>query len=235
MILPTGRARDVFGTTNNGKPHGVGSGLDAFLKVQRQLNEQPQQVLTYTTDAADPAQQYLQVFVLNYSHPQHVAAAVPERVGGAEVPEGTKLPYKPTGQLAHDAGDEVRTKVRIDSGQGGPTAYLPVPYAPVDLRIGGVGWEELEDSLMILSPVQGPVRAEVHGHQPGGRSGRRPISTTPMASSCLAQSRPRSATTPGRTPTSSCYRPRPTRGPDSSCRPRPISRTGCCPARSPTR
>ncbi len=45
--------------------------------------------------------------------------------------------------------------MQIDAGQGGPTAYLPVPYAPVDLRIGGVGWEELAGSLMILSPVQG--------------------------------------------------------------------------------
>ncbi len=156
MILPTGRARDVFGTTATGKPHGVGAGLDAFLKVQRQLNEQPQQVLTYTTNAADPAQQYLQVFVLNYSARRNMWLPLfPTGVGGVEVPVGTTLPYKPTGQLSTTPVTTVRTKVRVDGGQGGPTAYLPVPYAPVDLRIGGVGWEELSGSLMILSPVQG--------------------------------------------------------------------------------
>ncbi len=156
MILPTGRARDVFGTTDNGKPHGVGAGLDAFLQVQHQLIEQPQQVLTYTTNADDPAQQYLQVFVLNYSSSRNLwLPEFPAGVGGAEVPEGTVLPYKPAGQLPTTPVTTVRTRVQIDAHQGGPTAYLPVPYAPVDLRIGGVGWEELAGSLMILSPVQG--------------------------------------------------------------------------------
>jgi transglutaminase-like putative cysteine protease len=156
MILPTGRARDVFGTTDNGKPHGSGAGLDAFLKVQRQLTGRPEQVLTYTTNADDPAQQYLQVFVLNYSASRNQwLPQFPSGVSGAEVPEGTKLPYQPTGVLPTSTVRTVKTKVQIDAGQGGPTAYLPVPYAPVDLRIGGVGWEELAGSLMILSPVQG--------------------------------------------------------------------------------
>ena len=57
-------------------------------------------MLTYTTDAANPAQQYLQVFVLNYSRSRNMWLPLfPTGVGGAAVPEGTKLPYKPTGQL----------------------------------------------------------------------------------------------------------------------------------------
>jgi len=156
MVLPTGHAHDVFGTTDNGKAHGVGAGLDAFLQVQHQLSEQPQQVLTYTTDADDPAQQYFQVFALNYSNSHNAwLPTFPSGFGaGTEVIEGTRLPYAPAGQLPTTPVRTIRTTVRIDAGQGGPPAYLPVPYAPVDLQIGGVGWEELAGSLMILSPVQ---------------------------------------------------------------------------------
>jgi transglutaminase-like putative cysteine protease len=156
MVLPIGRTHDVFGTNNNGKPQGIGAGLDAFLHVQRQLTERPQQVLTYTTNASDPAQQYLQVYVLNYSTTRNLwLPAFPAGVGGVEVPDGTTLPYKPPGQLPTTPVTTVRTTVRVDGGQGGPTAYLPLPYAPVDLRIGGVGWQELAGSLMVLSAVQG--------------------------------------------------------------------------------
>jgi transglutaminase-like putative cysteine protease len=176
MILPTGRAHDVFGTIDNGKAHGVGAGLDAFLQVQHQLTEHSQQVLTYTTDSDNPAQQYLQVFVLNYSSNRNMwLPQFPAGVSGAEVPEGTKLPYAVPGQLPGTPVTTARTQIQIDSGQGGPTAYLPVPYAPVDLRISGDGWEELAGSLMVLSPMQGlsglkytvtsraadPTRAEV--------------------------------------------------------------------------
>ncbi len=107
MILPTGRARDVFGTTDNGKPHGSGAGLDAFLKVQRQLTGRPEQVLTYTTNADDPGQQYLQVFVLNYSASRNQwLPQFPSGVTGAEVPEGIKLPYQPTGRAADLNGQD---------------------------------------------------------------------------------------------------------------------------------
>ena len=41
IILPAVHARDVFGTTDNGKPRGVGGGLDAFLGVQHDLTEHP--------------------------------------------------------------------------------------------------------------------------------------------------------------------------------------------------
>jgi hypothetical protein len=155
FILPTVHARDVFGTTNNGKPHGVGSGLDAFLGVQRELTEHPQPVLSYTTNAADAEQQYFQVFALNYNTRSNAwFPQFPAGVLGSRPVVGPVLPYSPPGQLASTPASVVTTTVHIAGGRGGPTAYLPVPYAPVNLQIGGNGWEELAGSLMILSQLQ---------------------------------------------------------------------------------
>ena len=156
LILPTLHARHVFGTTDNGKTHGVGAGLDAFLRVQRELTEDSQPVLSYTTDAPDAVQQYFQVYVLNYSNSSNAwLPEFPAGIVGTQAVEGTALPYAVQGQLASTPIRTVTTNVKLAADQGGPTAYLPVPYAPVDLKIGGIGWEELAGSLMILSPVQG--------------------------------------------------------------------------------
>jgi hypothetical protein len=156
VILPAVHARDVFGTTDNGKPRGVGAGLDAFVGVQRDLTEQAQSVLSYTTDADDAAQQYFQVFSLNYSNTRNAwFPQFPAGVVGSRPVVGPVLPYSPEGQLNSTPIRKVTTTVHIAGGQGGPTAYLPLPYAPVKLKIGGDSWEELAGSLMILSPVQG--------------------------------------------------------------------------------
>ncbi len=156
IILPAVHARDVFGTTNNGKPRGVGSGLDAFLGVQHDLTEQPQPVLSYTTNADDAAQQYFQVFALNYNPARNAwFPQFPLGVVGSRPVVDPVLPYSAPGQLATTPARTVTTTVHIAPRQGGPTAYLPVPYAPVNLTIGGTGWQELGGSLMILSPVQG--------------------------------------------------------------------------------
>jgi transglutaminase-like putative cysteine protease len=155
-ILPTVHAHAVFGTTNNGKPHGVGGGLDAFLSVQHDLTERTAPVLSYTTDARNPAQQYLQVYSLNYSTSRNEwFPQFPLGVVGSRPILTNALPYAPEGQVTATRTHMVTTAVHIAPDQGGPTAYLPVPYAPVDLKINGTGWEELDGSLMILSPVQG--------------------------------------------------------------------------------
>jgi hypothetical protein len=158
IILPAVHTRAVFGTTDNGKPRGVGAGLDAFLQVQQQLTEEKQQVLTYTTDADDPTEQYFQVYVLNYSAGRNNwLPEFPAGIGGTQPAIGSALPYGPQGQVPTTPTATIKTRVRIGEvakGQGGPPAYLPVPYAPVDLNIGGTGWEELSGSLMILSAAE---------------------------------------------------------------------------------
>ena len=157
IIVPGMHAHDVFGTTDNGQSHGVGAGLNTFLSVQHDLTEHPQPVLSYTTDSNDPAQQYFQVYSLNYSSTQNAwFPEFPSGVVGSRTVLDTALPYSPPGQLATTPTQTVTTTVHVAGGQGGPTAYLPVPYAPVALTIGGLAtWQELGGSLMILSPVEG--------------------------------------------------------------------------------
>jgi transglutaminase-like putative cysteine protease len=156
IVVPGLHAHDVFATTDNGKVHGVGAGLDTFLSVQRDLSEHPQPVLSYTTDSSDPAQQYFQVYTLNYSATQNGwFPEFPSGLVGSRTVLDTALPYSPPGQLASTPTRTVTTTVHVAGGQGGPTAYLPVPYAPVALTIGGLAtWQELAGSLMIISPVE---------------------------------------------------------------------------------
>ncbi len=156
IILPAVHARDVFGTTDNGKPRGVGGGLDAFLGVQHDLTEHPTPVLSYTSDADDAAQQYFQVFSLNYNTARNAWFPLfPLGVVGSQPILGPALPYSAPGLLTTTPVRTVTTTVHMAPGLGGPTAYLPVPYAPDKLTIGGTGWQELGGSLMILSPVEG--------------------------------------------------------------------------------
>ncbi|HTA04269.1 MAG TPA: DUF3488 and transglutaminase-like domain-containing protein [Streptosporangiaceae bacterium] len=157
IILPGMHAHDVFGTTDNGTAHGVGGGLDTFLSVQQDLSEHPQPVLSYTTDADDPAQQYFQVYTLNYSASSDLwFPEFPAGVVGSRVVLNPTLPYSPPGQLASTPTRTVTTTVQVAAtDHDDSTAYLPVPYAPVTLTIGGLAtWQELAGSLMILSPVQ---------------------------------------------------------------------------------
>ncbi len=156
LVLPTMHAHDVFGTSSNGKVQAIGGGLDAFLRVQKDLSEHAVPVLSYTTDASNPGQQYFQVFVLNYSNSSGTwLPEFPIGVGGTRLVLKTVLPYSPPGQVASTPTREVRTIVQMSAvDQGGATAYLPVPYAPVDLSLGGTAWQELGGSLMILSSVE---------------------------------------------------------------------------------
>jgi hypothetical protein len=156
FILPTVHAHDLFGTTANGNSNGGGSGLDAFLGVQRDLTGQSEPVFSYETDAREPGQQYFQVYALNYSNASgEWLPEIPLGVGGTRPVLGTVLPYSPPGELASTPVSMVQTNVQIAGDQGGPTAYLPVPYPAVGLKINGNGWQELAGSLMILSPAEG--------------------------------------------------------------------------------
>jgi hypothetical protein len=155
FILPAVHPHDVFGTTGTGKALATGAGLDAFLTVQKDLSGQSQPVFSYTTDARKPGEQYFQVFVLNYNNSSGTwLPELPNGISGTSPVLNTTLPYHPQGQLPSTPTRTVNTTVQMVGGQASPTAYLPVPYAPVDLSLGS-NWQELAGSLMILSPVQG--------------------------------------------------------------------------------
>jgi TgpA N-terminal domain/Transglutaminase-like superfamily/Domain of unknown function (DUF4129) len=167
VILPTVHSHALFGTSHNGKTQGPG-GLDAFLQIQRDLVERPEPVLSYTTTARDPAQQYFQVFVLNYNNSQGTwLPEFPVGVGGTSPIAGSPLPYGPPTQLASTA-PAVHTSVQMAPHQGsGSAAYLPVPYYPVDLNVRGDDWEELAGSLMIVGPSESlsGLRYSVTSHE----------------------------------------------------------------------
>ena len=182
IILPAVHARDVFGTTDNGKPQGVGAGLDAFLRVQHDLIEHPQPVLSYTTDADDPAQQYFQVYALNYSTARNAwFPEFPARRGRvAARASATALPYSRAGAAARPRRSRTVTDDCPDGAGSGRSHRLPAgavrPVATEDRRCRLAGAGRIADDPQ---PGAGPVRPGVHGHEPRGRSDARPTSTTP--------------------------------------------------------
>jgi len=153
VILPTLHGHALFGSSARTVANGAG-GLNPFLQVQQDLTERPTEpVMSYTTDARIPAQQYFQVYVLNYSNTRgQWLPEIPTGVDGVSQIISPALPYPPRGQLA--TATEVRTHVLMAPNQGGgTTAFLPVPYFPVDLSVDRDGWEEYAGSLMIFSPT----------------------------------------------------------------------------------
>jgi TgpA N-terminal domain/Transglutaminase-like superfamily len=170
IVLPTMHAHDVFATkpgdsgsavdggSSSGNSSNASAQLDALLQVQQQLQEKkPRPVLTYFTTAVAPADQYLEVYVLNYS--SRADNWLPQFTGGAATLRSSvdgKLPYGPQGQLPSTAVASVETTVTLNNDQSaaGQAGFLPVPYAPVKLSAGGSGWAELPSSLMVFTSAE---------------------------------------------------------------------------------
>jgi transglutaminase-like putative cysteine protease len=166
IVLPSVRPHDIFATTPTGSGAAADAGnsgdsnsnassqLDPMLQVQQQLKERkPEPVLTYTTSATAAADEYLQVYVLNYN--QRAETWLPEVTEGSgfRYVNGTKLPYTPQGQLSSSQVSTIVTTVTLNKDQSSPGAagFLPIPYAPVKLAIGTPGWAELPGSLMMFN------------------------------------------------------------------------------------
>jgi transglutaminase-like putative cysteine protease len=151
IILPIAHGHALFGTSHSGRAEGAG-GLDAFLQVQHDLTERPEPVLSYTTDARNPAQQYFHVYTLNYNDARgEWLTEFPAGVDGASQIIGPSLPYSPRGDVASgDANVQTRVLMALDLSSA-PTAYLPVPYYPMKLAVSDGSWEEYAGSLMIFS------------------------------------------------------------------------------------
>lgn len=158
IVLPSMRAHDVFATGSGSGAHfGTGSsgGVAVMQQVQHDLRERnPVQVLTYTTTAPVPAGQYFQQYVLNYSASQDAWLPYLSGTVASQRPSADHaLPYPVPGQVAGTNAATVHTAVTLSRNQGqtGESAFLPVPYAPVNLDAGTPGWTELPGTLMLYN------------------------------------------------------------------------------------
>jgi transglutaminase-like putative cysteine protease len=156
LVLPSLHSRDVFGTTNDGRPGGtlVVSAKNPLALTQKALTGRPSPVLTYTTTAPAPHQQYLQQYVMNYD----VAADEWATIQPAEVlaKQSDKLPFEVPGNPPPSVTIPVRTQILLADNETGE-ALLPVPYAPVSLQVNGSAWQEASDSLMLYNPGVSPA------------------------------------------------------------------------------
>ncbi len=106
-------------------------------------------VLTYSTNSADPVDQYLQVYVLNFDPKSGQWVLVPSS-GGVPV---TRASLPPPPGLAGSPVRSFTTHIKLASGLTGYTrgvSYLPVPYAPTKVTVDG-SWSADASTLMISS------------------------------------------------------------------------------------
>jgi TgpA N-terminal domain/Transglutaminase-like superfamily len=160
VVLPSMHAHDVFGTTSDGNASGIGTaGVSPLLKMGSLLEGKPTQVLTYTTNAPNPSEQYLQVYALNYNarqnqwlQPSYTSDTAPVDCASAVTCPGVNLPYRPLGVEHTTPIAKVTTKIKVSKDDNGP-AFLPMPYAPahLDIHSPGAGWLETTDSLTVLN------------------------------------------------------------------------------------
>jgi transglutaminase-like putative cysteine protease len=154
VIVPTMHAHHLFGTTGaRGTGSGTTAGVSPLLTVGPLLESKPKPVLTYTTEAPDPRQQYFQVYVLNYNARHNLWLQLPHsRNHPLTGPPTGELPWKALGLVDTTPVLRVRTRVHMSKDYSGPSV-LPIPYAPTQLDLGGdsVGWQASSDSLMVFN------------------------------------------------------------------------------------
>jgi hypothetical protein len=152
VILPSMRVRDVFATSGNGIGHsggGSSAGLSPLLSLRQVLEGKPQPVLSYTTTAKEPGQQYFQVYAVNYSGRQN--AWLTPSYGGFRTVDGPQLPWKAPGVGPTTTVSKVTTTITISKDDTG-YAVLPMPYAADQLHVGDSGWRETGGTLMVFNP-----------------------------------------------------------------------------------
>jgi len=183
VILPSMRVRDLFASTADGSGHAGGgsAGVSPLLNFQKLLEGKPQPVLSYTTTAKDPSEQYFQVYALNYNARQN---DWPEPVlTGARATGGQNLPSKVPGVQRTTAGvKNVTTTITVSQDDKGE-AILPMPYAPYRLDVDGSGWFEAAGSLMVFNPEKGisGLRYVVHSEEVEPQPGQIPNLGTPIS------------------------------------------------------
>jgi transglutaminase-like putative cysteine protease len=151
LVLPGLKEHGLL--SHSGAGTGTGSGgapaPDPLVQMHSQLFGQSDQTfLTYRSTAADPTQQYLQVYVLNLDNSSGqwtLTSRSPSTSVGAEA-------LRPAPGLASGTATvTTRTTVTIGKSAGytSPLSYLPMPYAPVLVSAPGGGWRETNETLMV--------------------------------------------------------------------------------------
>ncbi|MGA3151099.1 MAG: transglutaminaseTgpA domain-containing protein [Streptosporangiaceae bacterium] len=151
LLLPGLKIHDLFATRGSGQRSGccAPSLPQPLVQMQGMLHDSPaEQVLSYTTTASDPDQQYLQVYVLNYDS---ASGQWTQQKAGNTVQVGSGPLAPPPGQTGRIGYITVRTRITMDqvTGYGGETSYLPLPYAPTAVHVTGPGWQESRSTLVV--------------------------------------------------------------------------------------
>lgn len=152
LLLPGLKIHKLFnghGTATGGGSHAVTLPSPLVQLRGQLLPGRHVPVLTYSTNSADPVDQYLQVYVLNFDAKagQWTLAA---SSSGVQV---TKASLPPPQGVAGSSVRSFTTRIRLSSGLTGYTggvSYLPVPYAPTKVTVDG-SWSADASTLMISS------------------------------------------------------------------------------------
>ena len=166
LALPSGKPHDIFGKTRTGNGSGGGQsnstgGLSPLLTVLPDLTKRtPTPVLSYTTSAKNPQQQYLLEYVMNYNAASNDWLAVSATHNQIQ---GSQLTAQIPGLELGLPVTTVTTKLKIIQQEQGP---LPLPYAPV--KITGADKQLSEDSSLMVydSDTQANLSLTVTSHEP---------------------------------------------------------------------
>jgi transglutaminase-like putative cysteine protease len=152
LILPGLKEHGIFGGKSTGSGHGAVKVAppQPLVQMRGQLFDQsPSPVLTYHTTAADPREQYLRLYVLNYDGGSGAWKLV--NPGPTSRVSAQQL-AAPPGLDARTSFSSAQTTVTMskDAGYKSSLSYLPVPYAPQYLRVPGSDWVETKSTLMVF-------------------------------------------------------------------------------------
>lgn len=151
LMLPSLKEHGLLHHSGTGTGSGSGGPPAPAPLVQMRsqlLGQSDQPFLTYRSTAADPTQQYLQVYVLNLDNSSG-QWTLTSRSPSTPVSAGALRPAP--GLSANTTTVSTRTTITIGKAAGytSPLSYLPLPYAPVFLNVPGSGWRQSNSTLMV--------------------------------------------------------------------------------------
>jgi transglutaminase-like putative cysteine protease len=149
LALPGLQRHGLFGGGGGGQGTTLVSPPAPLVQMSHQLlAHTAEPALSYHTNAADPPQQYLQVYVLNYDDASGKWTLTDHSPSTAV---GVQPLRAAPGQSTAIATTTDTTKITIDKagGYSGGMSYLPLPYAPQYVTLPSNGWQETKSTLMV--------------------------------------------------------------------------------------
>jgi transglutaminase-like putative cysteine protease len=149
LILPGLREHGIFARSTT-PGHGTQSATppSPLVEMRSQLESHSAvPVLTYRTTAANPPQQYLQVYVLSDYDARDQEFTLPDHIPSTSVGSGPL--QSPPGLGAAVSTLDSSTSVTMSKTAKGYLSYLPAPYAPETLKVPGSNWYETKKTLML--------------------------------------------------------------------------------------